>query len=103
MPTATSLALLRPEVATVRNELIATVLALLELWLGRWESGADDPGIREAYRHRCATIGRRVELQLGTGAGVRGEATGIDTDGCLQVATADGTRIFGAGDVVHLR
>ena len=103
VPTATSLVLLRPEVTHVRNELIATVLALLELWLGRWESGADDPGIRDAYRQRCATIGRQVEVQLGSGGSVRGEATGIDADGCLQLATGDGPRIFGAGDVVHLR
>lgn len=103
VPTATSLALLRPELTHVRNELIATVLALLELWLGRWDSGADDPGIRDAYRRRCSTLGRQVEVQLGSGSVVSGEATGVDTDGCLLVATADGEQVFGAGDVVHVR
>ena len=102
VPTATSLSLLRPDLGSARNEVIATVLAVLELWLGRWESGEDDAGLRDAYLRRCATVGRRVEVQL-PDAQVRGDATGIDEDGRLIVATEAGSQVFGAGDVVHLR
>ncbi len=103
VPTATSVALLQPAVDRVRNELIATVLALLELWLGRWEAGPDNAVLHEAYVNRCATLGRRIEIQLGGGRVVTGQATGIDDDGRLVLRTAEGERVFGAGDVVHLR
>jgi BirA family biotin operon repressor/biotin-[acetyl-CoA-carboxylase] ligase len=79
------------------------VLALLELWLGRWEAGPDNAVLHEAYVNRCATLGRRIEIQLGGGRVVTGQATGIDDDGRLVLRTAEGERVFGAGDVVHLR
>jgi BirA family biotin operon repressor/biotin-[acetyl-CoA-carboxylase] ligase len=103
VPTATSLALLRPDATHVRNELILTVLTLLELWLGRWETGIDDAGVRNAYAERCSSIGRRVEVQVPTGPPVRGTASGIDADGRLVLETPEGEQTFGAGDVVHLR
>lgn len=103
VPTATSLALVRPDVTPLRNELIASVLALIELWLGRWEADSDSSVLHAAYVQRCATLGRRVEIQLGGGRVATGEATGIDPDGRLVVATAAGRDVFGAGDVVHLR
>ena len=103
VPTATSLALLRPDVDHDRNDLIATILALLELWLGRWETGTDDDVIRAAYRERCGTLGRQVEVQLAGAGPVRGRAAGIDPDGRLIVETPTGDQVFGAGDVAHLR
>jgi BirA family transcriptional regulator, biotin operon repressor / biotin---[acetyl-CoA-carboxylase] ligase len=103
VPTATSLRLLRPDLGRVRNELIASVLAVLELWIGRWQSDSSSDVLREAYVHRCATLGRQVEVHLGGGRVASGEAVGIDSDGRLVVATASGREVFGAGDVVHLR
>ncbi len=103
VPTATSLAVINPEIGPVRNQLIGTVLALLELWLGRWAAGADDAMLHAAYTDRCATLGRRVELHLGAGRVVTGVATAIDDDGRLMVATEQGPEAFSAGDVIHLR
>lgn len=53
---------------------------------------------RQAYRSRCATLGRRVRLELVTGA-VEGLAEAVDDAGRLVV---DGVP-HAAGDVVHLR
>lgn len=103
VPTATSVTLINPEVGPVRNQLIGTVLALLELWLGRWEASADNAMLHDAYTERCATLGRRVELHLGAGRVVSGAATAIDDDGRLVVTTERGPEAFSAGDVVHLR
>ena len=79
------------------------MLALLELWLGRWEAGPDNAVLHEAYVHRCATLGRRVEIQLGAGRVATGVATAIDDDGRLVLSTEQGREVFGAGDVIHLR
>jgi BirA family biotin operon repressor/biotin-[acetyl-CoA-carboxylase] ligase len=62
--------------------------------LGRVMADPDLTG----YRELCATIGRRVRLELPAGA-IEGMADGVDDDGRLVV---DGTA-YGAGDVVHLR
>ena len=51
------------------------------------------------YRALCATIGRRVRLELPGGTAVEGVADDVDTGGRLVV---DGTA-YAAGDVVHLR
>lgn len=108
VPTATSLALLKPEVAHVRNELVATTLAVLDLWLGRWEFGVDQAEqhgnpLHEAYAKRSGTLGRQVEVHTGGGRVVTGLAEGIDADGRLVVLTGQGTEVFAAGDVVHVR
>lgn len=108
VPTATSLALLaqqrdpgaRPP---SRNRLIATVLAAFGLLLNRWEVLDDDAPLAAAYLRRCATVGRRVRVQLPGDEVVEGSAEAVDDAGRLVVRTAVGMRVFGAGDVVHLR
>jgi BirA family biotin operon repressor/biotin-[acetyl-CoA-carboxylase] ligase len=52
----------------------------------------------DAYRARCATLGRRVRLELPAGA-VEGVAESVDDTGRLVVDGAP----YSAGDVVHLR
>jgi BirA family transcriptional regulator, biotin operon repressor / biotin---[acetyl-CoA-carboxylase] ligase len=103
VPTATSLALLKPDIGHARNEIIASVLAVLELWIARWDSSTDDVLLRSTYVARCATLGRHVELRLGEGRIATGRAEDIDADGRLVIATERGSEVFGAGDVVHLR
>lgn len=75
------------------------VLRALEVWYRRWDAGDD---LRESYRVRCSTIGRRVRVSLPGGV-VEGEAVDVDTSGALVVRTPEGVRSFAAGDVVHLR
>jgi BirA family biotin operon repressor/biotin-[acetyl-CoA-carboxylase] ligase len=67
--------------------------------LAAWLTALDRPGdVLGRYRARCATIGRRVRVEL-PGESVEGTAEAVDDDGSLVV---DGRRII-VGDVVHLR
>jgi BirA family transcriptional regulator, biotin operon repressor / biotin---[acetyl-CoA-carboxylase] ligase len=67
------------------------LLGALERWLG-----APLSDVLEAYRVRDLLRGQAVEWEAGHGV-----ATGIDADGRLLVATADGPVALGAGEV-HL-
>lgn len=69
--------------------------ALLDSVTGRREVVAE-------LRNRCATLGRRVRVELAAEA-VVGVATEIDDAGHLVVRTSGGPRTVSAGDVVHLR
>ena len=71
-----------------RTELLAAYLAGLD----------NPPNVLDRYRSRCATIGRRVRVEL-PGETVEGMAEAVDAEGRLVV---DGRKIT-AGDVVHLR
>jgi BirA family biotin operon repressor/biotin-[acetyl-CoA-carboxylase] ligase len=102
--TATSLALERA--ATLdRSVILRAVLRSFEALFTQWQVEAGDPsnGLLESYVRRCTTIGRTVRVDLPTGEQVRGEATGIDDDGRLQVASESGVHVLGAGDVIHVR
>jgi BirA family transcriptional regulator, biotin operon repressor / biotin---[acetyl-CoA-carboxylase] ligase len=69
--------------------------ALLDTAEGRREVAAE-------LRHRCATLGQRVRVELPAEA-VVGVAVEVDDAGHLVVQTAAGPRTVSAGDVVHLR
>ena len=111
VPTATSVVLARAElgvagVPVARTPLVSSVLRCLERDLQRWEdvAAADDPdAVALAYRERCSTLGRQVRISLSDGTVVEGLARDVDGSGRLVLETADGSRTFGAGDVVHLR
>lgn len=56
-------------------------------------SGLDDPAsILDAYRGRCSTLGRAVELRMLPHGSVRGLATDIDDAGRLVLASPTGLR-----------
>jgi BirA family biotin operon repressor/biotin-[acetyl-CoA-carboxylase] ligase len=93
-------------VMTDRDPLLRSLLRGLGVWYTRWRDAAGDAtasGLREAYLHHCATIGRPVRVLLPAGAELTGTVTGVDGDGRLLVGTADGVVPVAAGDVVHLR
>lgn len=102
VPTATSLAVLRPDRGFVRTELTATVLAALALLYHRWEDGRDDELAGE-YAARCDTLGRTVRVQRSDGSTTQGRAIDLDVDGRLRVRTGSRVEVFAAGDVTHLR
>lgn len=102
VPTATSLAVLRPGRRHVRAEIMATVLAALALLYHRWEDGRDTELSRE-YEARCDTLGRTVRVLHADASTIEGEAVGIDPDGRLRVRTGTGVATLAAGDVTHLR
>ena len=102
---ATSLVLENAKAAD-RDTVLRALLRELERWYTDWTVTGGDPmasGLLSAYAASCATIGRRVRVEVPGGPAVIGEAVGLDGDGRLLVRTAEGERAFGAGDVVHLR
>jgi BirA family transcriptional regulator, biotin operon repressor / biotin---[acetyl-CoA-carboxylase] ligase len=106
VPTATSVAIecaVTGRPTPSRTAVIATVLAAFELLFRRWTAAPDDAWLAAAYRRRSATLGRNVRVLLGPDESVEGVATDVDGDGRLVVQTPDALRIFGAGDVVHVR
>lgn len=82
------------------------VLAGLRSALGRRRPDLDRPEGRRALagelRARCATLGRRVRVDLGRRV-VVGVARDLTSSGRLLVATGEGEVTVDAGDVVHLR
>jgi len=81
------------------------LVALLDALTGRRALLDTAPGRREVaaeLRHRCATLGQRVRVELAAEA-VVGVAVEVDDAGHLVVQTATGPRTVSAGDVVHLR
>lgn len=102
--TATSLAL-EGAATTDRTVVLREVLRSLEALFVQWQADLGDPrrGLVDSYVRRCGTLGREVRVDLPAGEQVVGTATGIDTEGRLEVRTPEGRRILGAGDVVHVR
>jgi len=72
-----------------RAELLAGLVTSLAGRLGALDGGGAE--LLAAYRDRCETIGRHVDVELPDGISLRGCVTGIDEDGHL-VLDADGAR-----------
>jgi BirA family biotin operon repressor/biotin-[acetyl-CoA-carboxylase] ligase len=75
-----------------RDPLLRAVLRSLADWYVRWTAVRGDPeasGLARAYERHCDTLGRDVEVEL-PGGDRRGRAVGVDGDGRLLLATADG-------------
>jgi BirA family biotin operon repressor/biotin-[acetyl-CoA-carboxylase] ligase len=79
--------------------------ALLERWLATLDLLVDDwDGVAARYRQECATVGRKVSVELTRGDVIEGTAEAVDEMGLLVVRTASGeVRHLAAGDVTHLR
>lgn len=82
---------------TDRDTVIKAVLRSLAARYDRWHLAPEE--VRAAYRARCSTLGREVELHLPGAVVTRGRASDVDDAGRLVV---DGTA-YAAGDVVHVR
>jgi BirA family biotin operon repressor/biotin-[acetyl-CoA-carboxylase] ligase len=78
---------------------------LLESWLRHLDRLAGDwAEVAARYRRECATVGRRVSVELSAGEVVTGTAEGIDDLGLLVLRADDGSlRSLAVGDVTHLR
>jgi BirA family biotin operon repressor/biotin-[acetyl-CoA-carboxylase] ligase len=106
VPTAASLAL-AGAAGTDRDPLLRAVLRSIADWYGAWRAADGDPAasrLQQTYAAGCATLGREVRAELPGGKELSGTAVGIDGDGRLVIAGADGAeQSVAAGDVVHLR
>lgn len=90
-----------------RNRLLAQILLELEQSLGELRDHGPSR-LRQAYTHRCTTLGRQVRVVLGVNEALTGTAMTITADGTLQVrpssASAQAPLIdVRAGDVIHVR
>lgn len=103
VPTATSVRLEGSDAAA--SALVAGVLASLDRWYTVWEgeSGGASRALADAYRERCLTLGQEVAVHVAPDLVVTGVAVDVDDRACLVVRTPTGSRVFAAGDVVHLR
>lgn len=100
LPAATSLAL-QGALVTDRGSLLLAILRSFDATYAAWQRS--DGSAVPSYRALCETIGTEVRLALPGGGDVIGLATGVDSDGRLEVRTADGAlRGYSAGDVEHL-
>jgi BirA family transcriptional regulator, biotin operon repressor / biotin---[acetyl-CoA-carboxylase] ligase len=100
-----------------RERLLTEILAAFEHWYQAWRQAGGDPdrsGLRAEYTRLCATIGRRVRVELPGDQLLSGLAVGVDPDGRLLVRVSGPEGPEGpegpaaevrvaAGDVVHLR
>lgn len=102
--TATSLALEAAREVD-RTDLLLHLLEALADGYDGWRDvrGDADAGVRAAYLSACDTVGRDVRIALPGGDHAEGRAVGVDDRGRLEVATATGPLVLGAGDVVHVR
>lgn len=84
-----------------RTEMLAALLeelgAAYEIW------GSDPAELARRYRELSVTVGEQVRAELPGGEVWEGVATEIDDFGRLVIATDDGSRVVGAGDVIHAR
>ena len=85
-----------------RAALLGALLEALSARRGLLDSIVGRREVVGELRNRCATLGRRVRVELAAEA-VVGMATEIDDAGHLVVLTSAGPRTVSAGDVVHLR
>jgi BirA family biotin operon repressor/biotin-[acetyl-CoA-carboxylase] ligase len=90
-----------------RERLLAGILAGLERRYRTWSRVSGDPersGLRAEYTGLCATLGRRVRVELPGGRLLDGLAAGVDADGRLLVSVPPAADLpVAAGDIVHLR
>ncbi len=90
-----------------RERLLAGILAGLEPRYRAWSQVFGDTersGLRAEYTRLCATLGRRVRVELPGGRALDGLAAGVDADGRLLVSVPpDADLPVAAGDIVHLR
>ena len=90
-----------------RTALLAEILAGLEPRYQAWSQVVGDPersGLRASYTSLCATLGRRVRVELPGGRALDGLAADVDADGHLLVSVPSAADLrVAAGDIVHLR
>ncbi|MGQ0778468.1 MAG: biotin--[acetyl-CoA-carboxylase] ligase [Pseudonocardiales bacterium] len=102
---ATSLSV-EQSACTDRELLLGALLRDLDqavlVWC-RHEGDPDAAGLREAYRHRCATLGEQVQVELPGQPTLTGSAVDLDSEGRLVVLSGGRLRALAAGDVTHVR
>jgi BirA family biotin operon repressor/biotin-[acetyl-CoA-carboxylase] ligase len=82
------------------ESVLEAYLDRIAAWAARWETSGFAP-VRDAWLARAVGIGEPIEVRLPAET-IAGRFTGLDENGVLLLATAEGTRRFAAGDVFVL-
>ncbi len=93
-----------PEVPPARTDLLVAMLRHLDDRYAALLAGpAGAAALRDAWRERSATLGRRVRIDLGADD-LEGTAVDVTDEGHLVIETLEGERrTIAVGDVIHLR
>ncbi|MCW2904776.1 MAG: biotin--[acetyl-CoA-carboxylase] ligase [Streptosporangiaceae bacterium] len=122
VPSATSLTI-QNAAFTDRGPLLRAILRELQVWYQAWQAVNGDPdaegpegypgvpdiersgssGLRGTYRALCATLDRRIHVELPGDRSLDGTARDVDSAGRLMVRAIGGDQALSAGDVVHVR
>jgi BirA family biotin operon repressor/biotin-[acetyl-CoA-carboxylase] ligase len=89
-------------VTLVPRGLLDIVLEELEARREQLDSAEGRDALRAEYERALATIGSDVRIELHDST-LEGRAYGVDSAGRLLVEVGGEMRVFGVGDVVHLR
>jgi BirA family biotin operon repressor/biotin-[acetyl-CoA-carboxylase] ligase len=89
-------------VTLVPRGVLDIVLEELDVRREQLDSAPGREALRAEYERALATIGKDVRVEQHDGA-IEGRAHGIDDAGRLLVNVGGELRVFGVGDVVHLR
>jgi BirA family biotin operon repressor/biotin-[acetyl-CoA-carboxylase] ligase len=89
-------------VTLVPRGLLDIVLEELEVRREQLDSAEGRGAVRAEYERALATIGSDVRVEQHDGS-LEGRAYGVDSAGRLLVEVGGEMRVFGVGDVVHLR
>jgi BirA family biotin operon repressor/biotin-[acetyl-CoA-carboxylase] ligase len=84
-------------VAMTPEQALRAFLARLEYWLPRWEKEGFGT-VRDAWLTYAPGLGTEVTVTMGDRQ-QRGVFNGLDVDGAMLLATANGTRRISAGEV----
>jgi BirA family biotin operon repressor/biotin-[acetyl-CoA-carboxylase] ligase len=104
--TAASTSLALAGGGTDREILVKELLRAFARRYAAWQDTAGTAAsVIPAYRERCETIGRQVDVELPGGQVVRGTATGVDDTGrlLLREQATGAERALLVGDVTHVR
>jgi BirA family biotin operon repressor/biotin-[acetyl-CoA-carboxylase] ligase len=96
-PTSVAMEGVTPEPATILRSFLEGLYHLCAP-----DREAFGPTVLEAYRPRCATVGRRVRATTIDGPVVEGRASGIGANGELIVTTEAGVVTVSSGEVERL-
>lgn len=89
-------------IVTTPDKVLERLAQTCDTWLGVWDNGAGFEAIREAWMKRSLPIGAPLKVRLSDEI-LQGSYQGIDPDGALILAIADGQkRRITTGDIFPL-
>jgi BirA family transcriptional regulator, biotin operon repressor / biotin---[acetyl-CoA-carboxylase] ligase len=80
------------------DDMLSELATAMDVWLARWDNGANFSAIRSAWLERAGPIGESMSINTGH-ARIVGEFAGLDADGALLLNCDGRNHRFTYGDV----